>query len=64
VVGSSLVVSPANEIPKIALRSGARLVIINQGETPMDRICHLRFEEKIGEVLPPAVDKLKELMKN
>ena len=30
----------------------------------MDRICHLRFEEKIGEVLPPAVDKLKELMKN
>ena len=63
VVGSSLVVSPANEIPKIALRSGARLVIINQGETPMDRICHLRFEEKIGEVLPPAVDKLKELIK-
>lgn len=64
VVGSSLVVSPANEIPKIALRSGARLVIINQGETPMERSCHLRFEEKIGEVLPPAVDKLKELMKN
>jgi NAD-dependent deacetylase len=64
VVGSSLVVSPANEIPKIALRSGARLVIINQEETPMDRICHLRFEEKIGEVLPPAVDKLKELTKN
>jgi len=64
VVGSSLVVSPANEIPKIALRSGARLVIINQGETPMDRSCHLRFDEKIGDVLPPAVNKLKELMKN
>ena len=63
VIGSSLVVGPANEIPKIALRSGARLVIINQGETPMDRICHLRFEEKIGEVLPPAVDRLKELLK-
>jgi len=64
VVGSSLVVSPANDMPRVALRSGARLVIINQGETPMDRSCHLRFEEKIGEVLPPAVDKLKELMKN
>ena len=64
VVGSSLVVSPANDMPKVALRSGARLVIINQGETPMDRSCHLRFEEKIGEVLPPAVGKLKELMKN
>src|SRR5512136_2832263 len=63
VVGSSLVVSPANDMPRVALRSGARLVIINQGETPMDRSCHLRFEEMTGEVLPPAVDKLKELMK-
>ena len=63
VVGSSLVVSPANDMPRVALRSGARLVIINQGETPMDRSCHLRFEEKIGEVLPPAVNRLKELMK-
>jgi NAD-dependent SIR2 family protein deacetylase len=51
-------------MPRVALRSGARLVIINQGETPMDRICHLRFGEKIGEVLPPAINKLKELMKN
>jgi NAD-dependent SIR2 family protein deacetylase len=64
VVGSSLVVSPANDMPRAALRSGARMVIINQGETPMDRSCHLRFEEKIGEVLPPAADKLKELMKH
>ena len=63
VVGSSLVVRPANDMPREALRSGARLVIINQGETPMDRSCHLRFEEKIGEVLPPAVNRLKELMK-
>lgn len=62
VVGSSLVVSPANEMPKVALRSGARLVIMNQGETPMDRSCHLRFEEKIGEVLPPATNRLKKLM--
>ncbi len=63
VVGSSLVVSPANEMPRAAVESGARLVIINQGETPLDRICHLRFQEKIGDVLPPAVDKLKELMR-
>jgi NAD-dependent SIR2 family protein deacetylase len=57
------VVSPANEMPRIALQSGARLVIINKGETPLDRDCHLRFDEKIGEVLPPALDKLKEFMK-
>jgi NAD-dependent SIR2 family protein deacetylase len=64
VVGSSLVVSPANEMPKTAIQSGARLVIINQGETPLDKNCHLRFEEKIGEVLPPAVERLKELMRH
>ncbi|OGP87779.1 MAG: hypothetical protein A2157_11770 [Deltaproteobacteria bacterium RBG_16_47_11] len=63
VVGSSLVVSPANELPEVALRGRSRLVIINQGETPLDGRCHLRFEENIVEVLPPAVDRLKELMK-
>ena len=63
VVGSSLVVSPANELPEVALRGRARIIIINQGETPMDSRCHLRFEENIAEVLLPAVDRLKELMK-
>jgi mono-ADP-ribosyltransferase sirtuin 6 len=64
VAGSSLVVSPANEMPRIALKSGARLVIINQGETPFDANCHLRFEERIGDVLPPAVERVRELMKH
>ncbi len=64
VVGSSLVVTPAADMPRVALQSGARLVIINQGETPFDRVTHLRFfEESIGEVLPPAVAQLKQLMK-
>jgi NAD-dependent deacetylase len=62
VVGSSLVVYPAAEMPQVALQAGAKLVIINQGETPYDRHVHLRFTEAIGEVLPPAVAKLKELM--
>jgi NAD-dependent deacetylase len=63
VVGSSLVVTPAADMPRVALQSGARLVIINQGETPFDRFAHLRFEERIGDVLPPAVAQLKQLMK-
>ena len=63
VVGSSLVVTPAADMPRVALESGARLVIINKGETPLDRSAHLRFDEKIGEVLPPAIAQLKELMK-
>ena len=63
VAGSSLVVTPAADMPRVALESGARLVIINKGETPFDRVAHLRFEERTGEVLPQAVAQLKELMK-
>jgi NAD-dependent SIR2 family protein deacetylase len=63
VAGSSLVVTPAADMPRVALESGARLVIINQGETPFDRAVHLRFWEGTGQVLPPAVAKLTELMK-
>ena len=64
VVGSSLVVTPAADMPRVALQSGARLVIINQGETPFNQATHLRFWEGIREVLPPAVARLKELMQS
>jgi NAD-dependent SIR2 family protein deacetylase len=47
----------------VALEAGARLVIINQGETPFDKHAHLRFSEAIGQVLPPAVEQLKTLLK-
>jgi len=63
VVGSSLVVTPAADMPQVAVNSGARLVIINQGETPFDPVAHLRFSERIAEVLPEALIRLKQLMK-
>jgi len=62
VVGSSLVVTPAAEMPRVAFQAGAKLVIINQGETPLDSMAHLRFEENIGVVLPRSIEKLKEMM--
>jgi NAD-dependent deacetylase len=62
VVGSSLVVYPAAGMPRVALQAGAKLVVINQGETPFDEHAHLHFSEAIGEVLPPAVERLKKLM--
>jgi len=62
VAGSSLTVYPAADMPRIALAHGAKLVIINQGETPLDALCHLRFHQPIGEVLPPAVNELKRLL--
>jgi NAD-dependent SIR2 family protein deacetylase len=62
VVGSSLVVTPAADMPAEALRAGAKLAIINQDKTPFDRHAHLRFFEAIGAVLPRAVERLKVLM--
>jgi NAD-dependent SIR2 family protein deacetylase len=62
VVGSSLVVTPAADMPREALRANAKLVIINQGETPFDSSAHLRFHEAIDEVLPRAIKRMKRLM--
>lgn len=62
VLGSSLVVTPAANVPVEALQAGARLVIVNQGETPLDRHVNLRFEEGIGDVFPEAVERLKRLI--
>jgi len=60
VIGSSLVVTPAATLPRIAYESGAKLVIINKGETPLDGIAGLRFGESIADVFPKAVDMLKD----
>ncbi len=62
VVGSSLVVYPAADMPRLATEAGAKLVIINQGDTPLDELAQLRFQEKIGKILPPAIEQLKLLM--
>jgi len=62
VLGSSLVVQPASNMPVYACRAKAKLVIVNQGETPCDRLAHLRFHEGIIEVLPPAVERAKAIL--
>lgn len=62
VLGSSLVVNPAAGLPRVAVENGAKLVIINAGETPLDNVADLRFAEKIGQVMPVAIQELKLLM--
>ncbi len=59
-IGSSLVVSPANEFPRIAKEKGAKLVILNRGETPLDGLADLTFAEGISEVLPALVHLLNQ----
>ena len=52
VVGSSLVVYPAADVPIVALRSGARLVVVNAEPTPFDRFAEVVIHGRSGEVLP------------
>lgn len=54
-IGTSLVVYPVADLPRVALDSGARLVIVNAEETPYDRAAHAVVREKIGDVLPKVV---------
>lgn len=53
VLGSSLVVYPAAELPRVAKRNGARLVIVNRDPTDLDAIADLVLNEDIPEVLAP-----------
>jgi len=51
-IGTSLTVQPAALLAEEAHRRGARLVIVNQGETPLDDRADAVLRDPIGEVLP------------
>jgi len=59
VLGSSLTVEPAASLVGLALGSGARVMLANQGKTPYDEAVTLRAWTGIGDVLPPAVERVK-----
>lgn len=55
-IGSSLEVQPANQIPLIAHQAGASLIFINRTPTPYDHLAAIRFTASAGEVLAALVD--------
>ena len=58
-LGTSLGVYPAAALPEIAVRSGARLVIINGEETPFDGHAAAVSRTPLGEILPALVARVK-----
>ena len=50
-IGSSLVVSPAANLPAYAKQQGAKLVIINRDPTPLDSVAEVVIRDSIGAVL-------------
>lgn len=52
VAGSSLEVAPAGDLPLVARRAGARLIIVNLTPTIMDRQADVVIHGDVAEVLP------------
>ncbi|MBN1104025.1 MAG: Sir2 family NAD-dependent protein deacetylase [Deltaproteobacteria bacterium] len=61
VLGSSLVVYPAASVPIHALESGARLLIINRDETPLDRDADVVCRGSLGETLTAMMEQVKSM---
>ncbi len=55
VLGSSLVVYPAADIPVLAKRNGAKLAIVNREPTSLDEIADLVLNDEIGPTLSQVV---------
>ena len=56
VVGSSLLVAPASDLPLTARRLGAEIVFINLLPTPMDSYASVVIRGDVVETLPGMVD--------
>ncbi len=62
VIGSSLVVAPAMDLPGIAKQNGAKLILLNKGATPYDDWVDIRFDNLIEEVFPPIMELVRKLI--
>jgi NAD-dependent deacetylase len=58
VVGTSGLVSPAADMPYYARASGASIIEINPGETPISGIADIKLSGHSGDILPRLVEAL------
>jgi NAD-dependent deacetylase len=56
IVGSSMEVAPASELPQVALERGARLIIVNYTATPWDTRADVIVRADVAEALPAIVN--------
>lgn len=58
VLGSTVSVWPAADVVMRAVGQGKPVVVINRGETEVDRLAAAKIDAGIGETLPDLVDRL------
>jgi NAD-dependent deacetylase len=57
-LGSSLTVTPAANVPLVAVRRRVPYVVVNRGATPHDELATLKLDMDVDDVIPPAVRAL------
>ncbi len=62
VVGSSLAVSPANQLPIVAKQHGARLIIVNMGESMLDELADVKVEAPVERFMPMVCAIAEDMM--
>ena len=60
VVGSSLEIAPASEIPFVALRCGAKSIVVNYQPTPLDSQADVVIHQDVAEVLPQIIGECRD----
>lgn len=59
IIGSSLEVAPASEIPMLAHRTGSKLIVINLETTAADRIADVVIHADAAEILPMVLQRME-----
>ncbi len=57
-IGSTLIVEPAASLCAVALRGGAKLVVVNRDPTPYDDLAVAVIRDPIGQAVPRIADQL------
>jgi NAD-dependent deacetylase len=56
VVGSSLEVAPASDLPELALENGAKLIIVNYQRTHLDNRADVVIHADVAQILPQILE--------
>lgn len=60
VIGTSGLVSPADRLPRMAKRAGAKIIEINPAYSMITRFADIKIESASGEALPELIKSLEE----
>jgi NAD-dependent deacetylase len=61
IIGSSLEVAPANQLPVVAKRNHAKLIIINLEETHLDYMADVVIHARAAQILPQILAQLQDV---